>query len=405
MVTPKSTDTHSVLVLQTSMSDLVPHRLVRPKVHTHTFSTIAMMMYSNTLISASALIQRIQPHILDHVPRTKKKKDIDKKKIRAPYGAIVSARHWNIVKGLVIKENTKHWCIVTCQLMKPHRRTPGKMVKDKTLSEIYTPVEGQPDTYEISYFCSHCRQHYTIHDIKKAITFRNQLQLDVSMGDYLINVMMFPNSYKIVGCRSFEDGFKFIEIFLKHIDYDASLIWVDPKLNDVEPKLDPPPTMEFECRSTMFNTKFSMGVPIDREKLKRLLNRSEYTHIIKQVLDESTSNPQIKTYMFGRQVPMTYAQYLASPTTAPQYHYVSYGPDHEPRRGTRPYLRYLVNKEKPPVVTFVTFSSSETIISGATVDDLDYAIHQFYNIIEPHFADIREVIRVPKAPLMLDRVG
>lgn len=384
--------------------DVIELPLKRPQLEDLQFTTIAMMMYSNTVNDPAQLMELIRPYPIVDVPRTKKKQSIDKKKIRAPYGSIISARYWNTFKGLCMVEDVRLWCVVTCQLTMPHPNDYTRTVKINTLEEVYTPVPGQPDTFTISYHCSHCNQDYTIDDVKSAITFRNQIQLDVSLGDYNINVMMFRDSFKIVGCKSFDDGFKFMDILLNHVHFDKRAIWPNPEMGKDEHRL------EFECRTTMLNTKFYIGVPIDREKLKQLLNRPEHQHVIKLALDESTSNPQVKTYIYGLNTPTTKDQYRASTKeVVTMYPYVRYQLDtttHTWRRSRRqrPYMKYIHNECKPSIMSFVTFSSSQTIISGSNVTDIEYAIHKFYDIIEPHMMEIREVLRRPTEPLVLEKI-
>ncbi len=406
-------------VAEVIQPDVRVHALPRPTLDTLQFSTIAMMMYSNTTIDCMEMIRLITPVSLPEIPRTKKKKIINKKLIRAPYGSILSARHWNIFKGIHTKENTKQWCAVTCQLTQPQSANSEKHVKVNTWEEVYTPVEGQPGVFEISYYCTNCHQNYTIHQLKRAMTFRNQLQLDVSLGDYNVNVMIFraadnTNAWKIVGCKSFDDGFKLIDILLRHINFNRKAIWVGDKPETITvdecqefrnydiPSALPP--MEFECRSIMFNTKFTFGVPIDREKLKHLLNRDEYKHIIKQTVEESTSNPQIKTYIYGRNLPMTKKAHKAQPGKTPHYLFARYQ-DGKVKYKKRPYFKYIRNDPKPADISFVTFSSSQTIVSGANVGDLEYAIHQFYDIVESHLDEIKEVLNTPGQPLRLEPIG
>jgi hypothetical protein len=154
----------------------------------------------------------------------------------------------------------------------------------------------------------------------------------------------------------------------------------------------------------MLNTKFEIGFPINREEFKKLMNDERYKDIIYLSVDDSTGNPQVKTYMYGNPWVFTKQQSDDS-QKKPVYKYLSYRiSKRRSRIRSRPYLKYINNKSKNEnsYITFVTFSSAQTIVSWSNIDDLAVAIGKFFDIIEPNVDKIREVIGMHQKAFSFD---
>lgn len=363
--------------------------LVRPTLEDLKITTVAMLMYSNATNNPEMIYAGVKPFLLDNIPRTKKKKKIDKKRVTAPYGSIISTRYWSRVKGINFKESSKYWCSKTCQVMEEYPEGSGKYRKIKTMREVTEPdPEYGPGAYVIKYHCSQCGQTYTHEDLKSTVTFRNQVQMDVSLGDYNINAMIFQNSnIKIVGGRSLDDGFKFIEILLSHLGTTNECF---------VPNREPLNRIEFECRPTMLNTKFEIGFPINREEFKKLMNSKEHKDVIQLSIDDSTGNPQVKTYMYSS------ALHSIEQPKKHKYKCMIYKKGRI-RYKNRSVLKYRKNVNTTKTkITFVTFSSSQTIVSWSDINDILMAINLFFDIIEPHVDQIQEVVRQYNKPFSFD---
>ena len=368
----------------------------RPSIDDLKITTMAFLIYSNAKVDLQKLFNSITPYPIDEstLSKSKKKQEIIKSTVHAPKGKIIAARLWDRFKGLNLKSK-RYWCARSCQTTKVDDNNNESRVL--TMHEVVIPKD---DYFELEAMCESCHIQYKIEDIKEAITFRNQLQLDISMGSYNVNVMMFENCYKIVGGRSEDDMRYVVDTLMNACHHDPSIIWSsDPNLSYVE----------FEHRTTMINAKFNLGVDIDRRALANVLNRKKYrdTKMIDYAIIESTGNPHVKTHIKGRDWAYSEQDYKDRPEQGGDYIYTRYTRDHNGRytlfsTGHRPYFKYITNKQSRAGVSLITFASSQTIISGKHIGDFKLAIDNFCDIIECHIDEITEVISDKTMPLILD---
>ena len=78
-------------------------------------STITVMVYSNVSLNQKNIFCKSPIQFIDP-PLTKKKKNIDKKRIRSPYGTIVFMQFGIYFRGVRLSKKKKYWCPL-CQLV------------------------------------------------------------------------------------------------------------------------------------------------------------------------------------------------------------------------------------------------------------------------------------------------
>ena len=83
-------------------------------------STITMMVYSNLTFDLMKVFSHIPiTHIV--LPLTRKKKRIDKKKLKAPYGSVISLQYGVYIRGIRLSKEKKY-CCPTCQIEKEGKK-------------------------------------------------------------------------------------------------------------------------------------------------------------------------------------------------------------------------------------------------------------------------------------------
>src|SRR5688572_12131042 len=184
-------------------------------------STMTIMCYSNLNFNIPAIFKRL-PITSIEVPLTKKQRNVDKKRIVAPYGAVISVQAKTQIRGIDLRKRKKHWCTV-CQ---PKKVMDEREVKVITVTEklVNTPAVDEDgygkDVKSIVYSCSRCQKDYNPSEIKKINHFLNQLTIVLSVGKQpLLNIMLFRDNLKIAGCKNIDDAAEAILILWDNFLY------------------------------------------------------------------------------------------------------------------------------------------------------------------------------------------
>ena len=340
-------------------------------------STRTVMVYSNMLFD---LIRIFEGVYITHVdtPLTKKKKNVDKKRLVAPYGTIISIQKGNQFRGIDIRKSEKHWCAANCREVV---QRGNKTVKVNTIVESPSLIEGT-DIYEIKYFCTQCKNYYTLKQLKKITNFLNQVTIVLSIGSVILNIMMFKDNFKIAGCKNDKDA------------EEATLIlWQDyiNKINkgwEMRPQFsEESPTFIF--RLVMRNVDFKLGFFIDRKALNKLMNSKKYNEKIFMSQCETTGHTNVNIKMYTQEPEGYTYDCLVAPL------------DEEPYLTESETNIYKIKKtKKKEYTTFIVFSSSEIILSGRyekrMKDDYEFFVSEVFK----NRSLIEEKIKEPDTDLL-----
>lgn len=336
-------------------------------------STSTVMVYSNITFNTREIFENIKITKID-IPLTKKQKNIDKKKIVAPYGAIISVQYKTQIRGLDLRKKKKKWCTI-CQ--------PVKTVDDSK-TQVLTVTErlrkeGNTDIYSIMYYCSACDKEYNPLEMKKINHFLNQLTIVISVGKQpLLNIMMFKDSLKFAGCKDLNDAVEATLILWQdYIFHRGSDLW-NLKRGAKNPR--------FIYEIVMKNVDFKIGWPLERPALNYLMNKEKYSKYIFMSQYESTGNTNVNIKMFSRKPPGFKYDCLVVPLNDPQNPYFIKLSD----------IPYKSEKKKKKdlkddkYVTFIAFSSSEIILSGRYDENMKEMYNFFVHTVFTHKKDIEE---------------
>ncbi len=229
-------------------------------------STKTIAVYTNVELDITKIYENLPVFEVKDVPLTKKKKRPCIKKIRAPKGSIISLRRKNksgeiIYRGLVTK--------------------PEMIALSVLRNEMKNGI-----TQELVDKFNNLTKMVNHH--QKVLDFLNQLTCIMSVGDRNINVMIFKDTFKIVGCKYDDEAFLLIEMLWKEI----AKIGYKPLDND-------PPRFIFDF--VMTNVDFELGFTIDRKKLNTLMNQRQYNNIIFKSQYETTGNTNVNIKWYSSQ--------------------------------------------------------------------------------------------------------
>lgn len=354
-------------------------------------STMTVIVYTNITFHTKAIYKEIpviDPDSID-VPVSKKKGDIETKKVRAPRGVILSVRKGIRYRGLNWRKSKNHWCASNCRLMK-------KTASDRE-KEVLTVVEEshlrRPGEYKVYYWCKECKHYYTFQELDKKIpNFRNQITVVVSLGDYNINIMMFETSFKIAGCRNTQQAIDAISILWEKYIYPSGNYSMREEFEDEKPR--------FVFQTVMRNISFRLGFEIDRQKLKDLASSEEFRDKIKCVQYESSGNTNVKIKMFTNEEYRKFDAIEFSPSKAKKTAR-STGKTSSPWKSIEETPDRYRNKkaQKEMCVTFIVFSSSEIIITGSYYEEMKVLYEYFTNLLLENRSKISEVVEKPRVGL------
>lgn len=340
-------------------------------------STRTVMVYSNIEFNFKKIFEGMTITPTD-IPLTKKKKNVDKKKIKASKGSIINIQYGNLYRGINLKKAKKYWCSVNCRLTKSVQEDESE-TKINTIVEEFCLVEGSTDIYETKYFCTNCSKYYTLKQLKKILNFLNQVSIVMSLGNINVHIMMFKDNFKIAGCKGEKDAeytVKMLWEYIQNIEGGYSI-----KKNHFD-ELKP----TFLFRPVMRNVEFKLGFFIDREQLNKLMNKKEYNNIVFMSQCETTGHTNVNIKMFCNRPDDYEYTYL-----------IVKGDDYE--CGTLKDNFYKLEKRKKDKITFIVFSSSEIILSGKYDSEMERTYNFFIKTVFEHKHIIEEKIKKPNIDL------
>lgn len=383
-------------------------------------STSTIMVYTNTFFDTRKIFESIKLTEIE-VPLTKKQKNVDKKKLAAPYGAIISVQSMTHIRGVDLRKKKKRWCTV-CQ---PIKVTPeGEEIQIITVTEQLKPVEGT-DMFAIMYYCSKCCKAYEPAELYKINHFLNQITIVISTGKQpLLNVMMFKDNLKFAGCKGMDDAIEAIMILWQDYIFSPKEVsyWFPggakaleytphPPGTDKRPSAKASTTMPSTAPSTaltkastmlwklkkgaksprfvfetvMRNVDFKIGWPLERPALNLLMNDEKYSKYIFMSQYESTGHTNVNIKMYSRKPKDFKYECLVLPLVGGQPGFI--------QLSDIPYKSEKKKKKdisKDQYITFIAFSSSEIILSGRYDQNMEEMYNFFVRTVFKHRKDIEE---------------
>jgi hypothetical protein len=332
-----------------------------------TISTCTVVVYSNVVLNLEKIFESFVVKYIKNVPLTKKKKNVDKSKIKAEEGEIISCRWGDYLRGVPLKME-KYRCVICC----PVTQKKYKKVYPKTVVKTYIPYKD--DIKKAVYTCEKCSNKISSKELAKIPDFLNQICLVMYLYGRFLNIMIFKDIFKMVGFKNEMHAIYAIHR-LKYCLLDTNL-WVS--INGEDPK--------YIFFLAMKNYEFQIGFPMDMIALNELMNEKKYRDKIYMSQRDSTrgSNVNIKFYT---EKPSDY-----------EYINITYkkGKPVSSFSAENPLLKKPL---KQSYVTFIVFSSSEVILSGR-YKDMEDAYNFFVKCIKANKSKIKEHIVDPTMNLV-----
>lgn len=325
-------------------------------------STQTTMVYTNIRFSRSTIFKRIKIAQNLQISYTKKKKYVDRKTSKLPYGAIVSAAYHGKIRGPDTRRKPECACILC-----------GKKEDEKKIARQY--VKEGADKYgakEIWIHCSKCGKDYSVTDPalkvgnkRAGIGFPYQVTIVISLGgNSFINIMLFDTNFKITGGRTLNESAEAVMILWEDYIRPLEGAW---RFRSGVPK----DQVRFEFAVAMCNLHFLIGYDIDRERLNILMNDKKYKDKVIMAEYEATGTASVKVRMRYDEDEEEFSSEKAELSNKPKleekYDVLVY-----PKKGMKSPHFETVNelafrrkkKPKKKKITFIVFATSETILSG-----------------------------------------
>ncbi len=324
-------------------------------------STKTIMCYTNVQFDLRKVFSLVE--VAETFSGPKKHKNVDKKTIRAPPGSIVSMHYQKYLRGINLRK-MKKYCCPRCKTL----NAKGKPVKTVEAIFVQKPVEGfeQPVSC-LEWYCDKCERSYEPQTIgrKKIDNFLNQTTLILFLReDHYINIMLFKNSLKIAGCKNNRDAITAVSTLWSRLPPDSWNMHLCVER----------PFFVFEV--VMRNVGFNLGFGINRTLLNLLMNETQFSDKIALSQFEPTGQTNVNIKMFtSKPKNFTYdclVYPLIEHSSSPKKCTSSACPCALLDTNTEaPYiiqvdkLFFKKVKDKPEKpMTFIVFSSSQTILSG-----------------------------------------
>ena len=183
---------------------------------------------------------------------------------------VFSSTYGNLCRGTPMFSNKKTWCS-QCRLTE--KLPDGQVKKIMTRSRILSDtIEKFGETFYkckiSSFYCHNCKNTFYPQDAKSLTTFPTQIGVYYSLGTHYIHAMIFKkkeetNKIKLAGCKSYEDGKKFVEFIYYKCLLRKNIISIKPTSMIIE--------------GAVRNKKFLLPFSVDREKLVELFSRPAYS--------------------------------------------------------------------------------------------------------------------------------
>lgn len=350
-------------------------------------STATSMVYSNINLDLKAVFSGIPiTHIVP--PLTKKKKNIDRKALKAPYGAIISIQKSIFIRGIRMSKKKTYWC-PSCQLLDDDDEEIHSVLEQvRPITKEDAEIEALPmDTKKIHFVCSECDREFQIKQLREIVPFLNQVTIVVSIGHVIVNVMMFRDNFKLAGNKSYDDAIEVIMILWENYISTIQDSWTFRTIKDTATgEMVTGKDVHFLFEIVMRNVDFKLGFAIDKKKLNKLMNKEEYKDRVKLCQCETTSathvNVKMKTskpddFMYDVLV------YKKGCSTDPYFTEMK----------EKIYAKNKAVKEK--FITFIVFSSAEIILTGRYPSSMKDQYEFFVKTATERRSEIEERIDAP----------
>ena len=216
-------------------------------------STMTIMAYSNISFKAKDIFENIRIDKVDPANIILK----GKKRIIDSSDDVVSIQTKTRVRGVNLRKVYKYHCPKCLKYNK----------KNKPVNTVIEHYKKQKETDELSPYweCKDCGQSFTLAEVKtKTIDhFLNQVTIVTTLNTNIINVMVFKDNLKIVGCKSIDDAIAVTKNLWKN--------YISP-LTDCYTLKEERASFIFE--PVMANVGFKIGFPIDRKNLNVIMNEA-----------------------------------------------------------------------------------------------------------------------------------
>lgn len=344
-------------------------------------STRTIVVHTNLIFNLIYVFAGLYVTAVD-TPLTSKKKKVDRKRLSGPYGAVIGVQKGNLYRGINLRTNETHWCTSNCR-RKGTTKT-GKVVEINTVVERSELIEGT-DIYRIRYYCTECETYYTLRQLGRNTSFQNQTTIVLSLGDIVINVMLFKDNFKMAGCKTDDNATDAIRILWEdqiqglnaHYGFD---VWSLKKDGDLKKYSTP----RFLFRPVMRNMNFKLAFFVDRNQLNLLMNKSKYSDTVAMSRCDTTGNANVNIKMHTAKPDDHYYDCLVYPS-ADGSGKVQLIPVKDNDLKTK--------KDRKPVrITFVVFSSAEVILSGRYPSMMKDRYEFFIKEMQKHRKQLEEKI-------------
>lgn len=367
-------------------------------------STSTEMAYSNLHFHREEIFKSITITEVQ-VPLTKKKKNIDKKKLKAPYGSIIGIQYGLYFRGVRLSKRKRYWC-PRCQLRNVKTGKIILSVEEYDLSITQSEIDelGYPeDTRKIYFKCTVCTKDYKIEQLRKIMTFLNQLTIGLALDGIIINIMNFKDNFKLAGNKHFNHAVETMMIMWETYIQPNPECW-EFRDNKTSVSIDENKFVErveyeridahFLFDGVMKNVDFHLGFAIDKKKLNNLMNEAIYSNIVHISSYETTSSTHVNIELYSVK-PEDYKYYVLS--------YENAGIDNPVFLKSQEKLYARKKPQEDRYTTLIVFSSGEVILTGRYAINMEEAYLFFVNTALQNKDIIKEVVSKPNKPLRLLR--
>uniref|UniRef100_A0A6C0LZX5 Uncharacterized protein n=1 Tax=viral metagenome TaxID=1070528 RepID=A0A6C0LZX5_9ZZZZ len=316
-------------------------------------STLTMMVYSNINIDLKRMYDYLPIYEVD-VPLTKKKHYPDVRKIVAPYGSIISLRYIDDFRGVISKPDVIVKRDLRDKLYRKEQFTSNDMDTIRSYGRKELKKHRKNHTHDTAEHTDDDLYEIGVKYLTSVQHFRNQVTCIVTLANNKkVNIMVFNNSYKIVGCRSEKQAEECIMILWEAYIRNFPSMWTKLDTN--------PPRFVFE--KVMINIGFKLGFHIVRSAFNEILNDTKYRNVVHISKFVSTGTTSVNTKFYPVH-PADFAYYCLE--------YPKWEDTVQPtfiRLTANPYQgKSRPKKEKD--TTVLSFYSSKIIMSGRYMKSL-----------------------------------
>jgi hypothetical protein len=320
-----------------------------PKYEDLNVSTVVGVIYTNMDIDYAKAFKEL-PCAKVEYSCTKKNQRVDPRKIVAKKGDIVSVQTKFCIRGVPLRKPKKVQCTHCIPLSNIKKDSSEEDVK-RTAIEIYEYSE-QDQMYWVYYYCELCNEKYLPKEMSMIPHFLNQVSIHMSLGrPPLVNAMVFGSKLKISGCTSIEEEMEVVITLFR--DYFEKI----PNLYKLYAGEDYP---RFTFDRVMKNMCFSLGFPVDRDKLIKYMNSEPFNDVVKLAMRDIKTQAGVNIKCNSTKPP------------GHKYHQLVFRKDKEyiVMVGQRPHRIKKRKDTQEKYVTFIVFCSSQVIMSGRYDEDM-----------------------------------